>query len=96
MALKHFKPMTPSQRGLILIDRSGLHKGKPVKKLTHGLPSKGGRNNQGRTTMWRRGGGHKRRYRVIDFKRRKFDIPAVVVRLEHDPNRSAFIALIEY
>ncbi len=96
MALKHFKPMTPSQRGLILIDRSGLHKGKPVKKLTHGLSSKGGRNNQGRTTMWRRGGGHKRRYRLIDFKRRKFDVPARIVRLEHDPNRTAFIALIEY
>jgi len=96
MALKHFKPMTPSLRGLVLVDKSGLHKGKPVKKLTRGLPSKGGRNNQGRTTMWKRGGGHKRRYRVIDFKRRRFDVPAVIVRLEHDPNRSAFIALIEY
>ena len=96
MALKNFKPMTPAQRGLVLIDRSGLHRGKPVKALTQGLKQSGGRNNQGRTTIWSRGGGHKRRYRVVDFKRRKFDVPAVVERLEYDPNRSAFIALIRY
>ncbi len=96
MALKNFKPTTPSQRGLVLIDRAGLHKGKPVKALTQGLTGKGGRNNLGRTTIWGRGGGHKRRYRVVDFKRRKFDVPATVERLEYDPNRSAFIALIKY
>jgi large subunit ribosomal protein L2 len=96
MALKQYKPNTPSQRGLVLVDRSELYKGKPVKALTEGLSSKGGRNNTGRITMRRRGGGHKRRYRVVDFKRRKFDMPAKVERLEYDPNRSAFIALINY
>jgi large subunit ribosomal protein L2 len=96
MALKHFKPTTPSQRELVLIDRSGLWKGKPVKALTEGLHGSGGRNNTGRTTVWSRGGGHKRRYRMIDFKRRKFDVPGTVERLEYDPNRSAFIALIRY
>ena len=96
MALKHFKPTTPSQRELVLVDRSALWKGKPVKTLTEGLNKSGGRNNQGRVTVWSRGGGHKRRYRLIDFKRRKFDVPAKVERLEYDPNRSAFIALIRY
>ena len=96
MALKSYKPVTPSRRGLVLVDRSALWKGKPVKSLTKGLTEKGGRNNHGRITMRRRGGGHKQRYRVIDFKRRKFDMPAKVVRLEYDPNRTAFIALIEY
>ena len=96
MALKTYKPVTPSQRGLVLVDRSALWKGKPVKTLTEGLSKTGGRNNLGRTTVWSRGGGHKRRYRVIDFKRRKFDVPATVERLEYDPNRSAFIALIRY
>jgi len=96
MALKHFKPTTPSQRGLVLVDRSALWKGKPVKTLTEGLSKSGGRNNKGRITVWSRGGGHKRRYRLIDFKRRKFDVPAKVERLEYDPNRSAFIALIRY
>ena len=96
MALKNYKPNTPAQRGLILVDRSELWKGKPVKALTEGLHGKGGRNNKGRITMRRRGGGHKRRYRVVDFKRRKFDVAATVERLEYDPNRSAFIALIKY
>ena len=96
MALKHFKPTTPSQRELVLVDRSALWKGKPVKTLTEGLNKSGGRNNQGRVTIWSRGGGHKRRYRMIDFKRRKFDVPATVERLEYDPNRTAFIALIRY
>jgi large subunit ribosomal protein L2 len=96
MALKSFRPITPSQRQLVLVDRSELHKGKPVKKLTEGLSKKGGRNNQGRMTVRHRGGGHKRRYRVIDFGRRKFDSPATVERLEYDPNRTAFIALIRY
>jgi len=96
MALKNFRPVTPSQRGLVQVDRSELWKGKPVKALTAGLQSNGGRNNLGRITMRRRGGGHKRRYRMVDFKRRKVDMPAVVERLEYDPNRSAFIALIRY
>ena len=96
MALKNFKPTTPSQRALILVDKSELWKGKPVKPLTEGLNSKGGRNNHGRITVRRRGGGHKRRYRKVDFKRRKNDLVATVERLEYDPNRSAFIALIKY
>ncbi len=92
MALKNFRPMTPSMRQLVLVDRSELHKGKPVKKLTKGLSKKGGRNNHGRITVRHRGGGHKRSYRTVDFKRRKFDVPATVERLEYDPNRTAFIA----
>ena len=96
MALRNYKPTSPSRRNLVLIDRSDLWKGKPEKSLTEGLSSKGGRNNSGQITARRRGGGHKRRYRVIDFKRNKRDIPAVVERIEHDPNRSAFIALIKY
>jgi large subunit ribosomal protein L2 len=96
MALKNYKPTTPSQRGLVLVDRSELWSGKPVKSLTTGLTGKGGRNNTGRITMRRRGGGHKRRYRMVDFKRHKTGMPAVVERLEYDPNRSAFIALIKY
>ena len=96
MALKTFNPTTPSQRHLVIVDRSELWKGKPVKALTEGLRQKGGRNNTGRTTMRWRGGGHKRRYRVVDFKRRKDDAPATVERLEYDPNRTAFIALIRY
>jgi large subunit ribosomal protein L2 len=96
MALKQFKPVTPSLRGTVLIDRSELHKGKPVKGLTEGKSKSGGRNNHGRTTSFFRGGGHKQSYRLVDFKRRKFDVPAVVERLEYDPNRSAFIALIKY
>lgn len=96
MALKKFNPTTPSQRQLVLVDRSELYKGKPVKKLTEGLTSKGGRNNTGRMTVRHRGGGHKRTYRKIDFKRRKWDVEATVERLEYDPNRTAFIALISY
>ena len=96
MALKNFNPTTPGRRGLVLVDRSDLWKGGPVKKLTEGLTKKGGRNNLGRITARRRGGGHKRLYRVVDFKRLKYDVPAKVERLEYDPNRSAFIALIEY
>jgi large subunit ribosomal protein L2 len=96
MALKSFNPTTPSQRQLVIVDRSGLHKGKPVKSLTEGLSSKGGRNNTGRITVRYQGGGHKRTYRLIDFKRRKFDIEGTVERLEYDPNRTAFIALINY
>ena len=96
MALKNFKPTTPSQRQLVIVDRSGLWKGKPVKHLTEGLHSKGGRNNTGRVTARYQGGGHKRTYRMIDFKRRKLDVVGTVERLEYDPNRSAFIALIKY
>ncbi|MCR9222183.1 MAG: 50S ribosomal protein L2 [Alphaproteobacteria bacterium] len=96
MALKSYKPTTPGQRGLVLVNRSELYKGDPVKKLTEGLTKSGGRNSTGRITARRRGGGHKRKYRVIDFKRRKWDVPATVQRLEYDPNRTAFIALIEY
>ena len=96
MALKTYNPTTPSQRQLVLVDRSELWKGKPEKALTEGLHKSGGRNNLGRITARRRGGGHKRAYRIIDFKRRKFDMPATVERLEYDPNRSAFIALIRY
>jgi len=95
MALKKYKPTTPSQRGLVLIDRAGLHKGAPIKALTEGKNKSGGRNNNGRTTIRFRGGGHKQSYRVIDFKRRKFET-AKVERLEYDPNRTAFIALIKY
>jgi large subunit ribosomal protein L2 len=96
MALKSYNPTTPSQRGLVLIDRSELHRGKPVKGLVTAKHSTGGRNNAGRVTVRWRGGGHKRAYRVVDFKRRKVDIEATVERLEYDPNRSAFIALIRY
>ena len=96
MALKTFNPVTPSLRQLVIVDRSGLHKGKPVKALTEGLSSKGGRNNAGRVTARFQGGGHKRSYRLVDFKRRKFDVEATVERLEYDPNRTAFIALIKY
>jgi large subunit ribosomal protein L2 len=97
MALKTFKPTTPSQRSLVLVDRGHLWKGKPVKALTEGLSKSGGRNNTGRVSVWHRGGGHKRTYRMVDFKRRgKFGVPATVERLEYDPNRTAFIALIKY
>jgi large subunit ribosomal protein L2 len=96
MALKHFNPVTASLRGTVLIDRSELWKGKPVKGLTEGEHSSGGRNNHGRITSRFRGGGHKQAYRLVDFKRRKFDVAAVVERLEYDPNRTAFIALIKY
>ena len=96
MALKTFNPVTPSLRQLVIVDRSALYKGKPVKALTEGLSKSGGRNNLGRITARFKGGGHKRTYRVVDFKRRKTDVPATVERLEYDPNRSAFIALVRY
>ncbi|MEP9356599.1 50S ribosomal protein L2 [Xanthobacter sp. KR7-65] len=96
MALKHFKPVTPSLRQLVIVDRSGLYKGKPVKTLTEGKSSSGGRNNNGRITVRFRGGGHKQTYRLVDFKRSKRGVPGVVERLEYDPNRTSFIALIKY
>jgi large subunit ribosomal protein L2 len=96
MALRTYKPTTPGQRGLVLIDRSGLWKGRPVKALTEGRKEHAGRNNYGRITMRRRGGGVKRLYRIVDFRRRKWDLPATVERIEYDPNRTAFIALVRY
>ena len=96
MALKTYKPTTPAQRQLVLVDRSGLYKGKPLKALTEGKISTGGRNNLGRITTRFRGGGHKQAYRTIDFKRAKHDQPATIERIEYDPNRTAFIALIRY
>ena len=96
MALKKYNPMTPGTRQLVTTDRSELYKGKPVKALTEGLNKTGGRNNKGRITTRHIGGGHKRRYRMIDWKRTKFNAPATVERIEYDPNRTAFIALIKY
>jgi len=96
MALKNFNPVTPSLRGTVLVDRSELWKGKPVKGLTVGKHSAGGRNNHGHTTVRFRGGGHKKSYRIVDFKRRKFDVAATVERLEYDPNRTAWLALLKY
>jgi large subunit ribosomal protein L2 len=96
MALKQFNPVTPSLRGTVMVSREGLWKGKPVKGLTVGKSSSGGRNNHGHTTVRFRGGGHKQSYRIVDFKRRKFDVAGTVERLEYDPNRTAFIALIKY
>ena len=96
MALKTFKPITDGQRNLVLVDRSHLWKGRPVKVLTEGLTGNGGRNNVGRITARRQGGGHKRLYRIVDFRRAKVDVEATVERIEYDPNRSAFIALVKY
>ncbi|HYA71574.1 MAG TPA: 50S ribosomal protein L2, partial [Roseiarcus sp.] len=96
MALKTYNPSTPGLRQLALVDRSELHKGKPVKALTVGKTEKGGRNNAGRVTVRFRGGGHKQSYRLVDFKRRKLDVVGTVERLEYDPNRTSFIALIRY
>ena len=96
MALKTYNPTSAGRRQLVSVDRSHLWNGAPVKKLTEGLSSKGGRNNNGRTTVRHRGGGHKRSYRIVDFKRAKFDVVGTVERLEYDPNRTAFIALVTY
>lgn len=96
MALKKFKPTSPGRRQLVMVDRSELWKGKPHKPLLEGKTKSGGRNNYGRITTRHKGGGHKQKYRIIDFKRQKFDVPAVVERIEYDPNRSANIALIKY
>src|SRR5580658_568862 len=96
MALKNYNPVTAGQRQLVLVDRTGLHAGEPVKGLTEGKHSTGGRNNNGHITSRYRGGGHKQSYRKIDFKRRKFDVPAKVERIEYDPNRTGFIALVKY
>ncbi len=96
MALKTFNPTSPGRRQLVLVDRAGLHKGRPVKALTEGLTKSGGRNNTGRITARRIGGGAKKLYRRVDFRRARWDVPASVERLEYDPNRTAFIALIRY
>jgi large subunit ribosomal protein L2 len=96
MALKNYNPTSPARRGLILVDRSALHKGSPVKALTEGKRKTGGRNNKGHVTSRGIAGGHKQRYRIVDFKRRKWDVEGTVVRLEYDPNRTAFIALVNY
>src|SRR5215470_11336757 len=96
MALKQFNPTSPGRRGRVLVDKSELHKGRPEKTLVEGLTKSGGRGGNGRVAVRFRGGGAKRLYRIIDFKRRKFDVPATVERLEYDPNRSAFIALVKY
>ena len=96
MALKTFRPTTPSLRQLVQVDRSHLWKGAPIKLLTEGKTKSGGRNNYGRITTRHIGGGHKQAYRHVDFKRTKHDAPARVERLEYDPNRTAFIALLKY
>ena len=96
MALKQFNPTSPARRGLVLVDKSELHKGRPEKSLVEGLTKSGGRGGGGRVAVRFRGGGAKRLYRVVDFKRRKFDVAGKVERIEYDPNRSAFIALIKY
>src|SRR5690606_12779348 len=96
MALKQYNPTSPGRRQLVGINRSELWSGGPVKKLTEGLTKSGGRNNNGRITAFNRGGGHKRRYRLVDFKRTKFDVVGTVERIEYDPNRTAFIALVNY
>jgi large subunit ribosomal protein L2 len=96
MALRQFNPTSPSRRGLVLVDRSELHKGRPEKSLVEGLTKSGGRGGGGRIAVRFRGGGAKRLYRVVDFKRRKWGIVGKVERLEYDPNRTAFIALVKY
>ncbi|KLI63538.1 50S ribosomal protein L2 [Aurantiacibacter marinus] len=96
MALKNYKPTSPSRRALVLVDKTGLHKGGPVKSLSKGMTKSGGRNNKGHITSRGIGGGNKQKYRFIDFKRRKWDMEATVERIEYDPNRTAFIALIKY
>ena len=96
MVLKNFNPVTPSRRELVQVDKSSLWKGRPLKILSSGLKKTGGRNNLGRTTCWNKSGGHKKLYREIDFKRSTLDMPAIVERIEYDPNRSSYIALIKY
>lgn len=97
MALKTYRPTSPGLRQMVRVDRSELHKGKPERALIDpDHHRKTGRNNFGKITSWHRGGGHKKRYRIIDFKRKKFDVEATVERLEYDPNRTAWIALIRY
>lgn len=96
MAIKSFKPTTPGQRYKTVSDFKEITKKEPEKSLLAPLKKSGGRNHHGRITAWQKGGGHKRRYRVIDFKRSKYDIPATVAGIEYDPNRTARIALLQY
>ena len=96
MALKTFKPYTKSQRGTVLVDKANLWKGKPLKSLTFGKTSTGGRNNLGRITSRHKGAGHKNRYRIVDFYRKKDDMSAIVERIEYDPNRSSYLLLVKY
>jgi len=96
MALKTYRPTSPGLRHLVLIDRSQLWKGEPVKVLVEGKSKTGGRNSDGRITTRHIGGGHKQAYRLVDFRRRKADVNATVERIEYDPNRTSFIALIKY
>lgn len=96
MPLRALKPITPGQRGAVVIRNDDITRSKPKKSLLRPLKKTGGRNSQGRITVRHRGGGHKRRFRVIDFKRDKFDIPGEVVSIEYDPNRTGRIALIKY
>ena len=96
MAIKVYKPTTNARRNMSVTDYSGLSKVAPEKSLLAPLKKKSGRNSYGRITVRHRGGGNRRKYRIIDFKRQKFDIPGTVQTLEYDPNRSAFIALVEY
>jgi len=96
MGIKTFKPITPGQRFKTVSDFAQVTKSEPEKSLLAPLKKSGGRNNLGRVTSWHRGGGHKRRYRIIDFKRNKHDIPAIVDSIEYDPNRTARIALLKY
>ncbi len=96
MALQILKPTSPGRRGTVKVKRTGLYKGRPEASLTEKKPKSGGRNNYGRITTRHRGGGHKQKYRIIDFKRNKDDITAKVERIEYDPNRSAYIALLNY
>ncbi|WP_265529054.1 50S ribosomal protein L2 [Sphingomicrobium marinum] len=96
MALKQYKPTSPARRGLVLVDKSALYKGKPVKSLTKGKTKTGGRNNKGHVTSRGIGGGHKQKYRLVDFKRRKWDVEGTIERIEYDPNRTAYIALVKY
>ncbi|MCJ8345776.1 50S ribosomal protein L2 [bacterium] len=96
MTLKHFRPTTPSRRFMTVRSQEGLDQVKPEKTLLVPRPRTGGRNHSGKMTSRHRGGGHKRMYRIIDFKRNKLEIPAIVKSIEYDPNRSAFIALLVY
>ncbi len=96
MAIKHYKPTTPGRRGMTVLDYSELSKVAPEKSLLVSIKKNAGRNSYGRITVRHRGGGNRKKYRIIDFKRERFDCPATVQTLEYDPNRSAFIALVQY
>ncbi len=96
MAIKHYKPTTPGRRGMTVLDYSELSKVAPEKSLLVSIKKNAGRNSYGRITVRHRGGGNRKKYRIIDFKRERFDCPATVQTLEYDPNRSAFIALVKY